>query len=816
MNIHAPETPSATDPVLRLEVTKLSCAGCVRRAETALNGAGGVRAARVNLATKRAEVTHDGTLTPDMAAAALAAAGYPAAEDDVTLDITGATCASCARRIETALAAVPGVRAAAFNLATHRARITYLAGAVRPRDLADAVRAVGYDAAIAAGGQADTSAARAAAEIAELKRDTLIAGVLTLPVMIVAMGGHFIPAFHHWLGAAVGHFGVNLFQFVLTTIVLAWPGRRFFRAGVPALRHLAPEMNALVVVGTSAAWAYSTVATFAPGLLPAGADAVYFEAAAVIVTLILAGRWMEARARGRAGAAIRRLAGLQVREARLVENGAERMVAVSELAEGDLVALRPGERLPVDGVVAEGRTEVDESMVTGEPIPVSKAPGDTVVGGTVNGAGAVVIRATATGEGTMLAQIMQAVENAQGAKLPVQNLVDRIAAVFVPAVIGIAAVVFVGWWALGGTLPMAVTAAVSVLVVACPCAMGLAVPVSIMVGTGRGSELGVLFRKGDALQTLAAVDTVAFDKTGTLTRGRPVLTGVAGDGLAAIAAIEAHSEHAIARAIVAGAAAQGLTLPRAEGVKASAGLGLTGTVDGAAWRIGNRDFVTAGLPAALAAAEQGWTAEGSTVIYAERDGAVVAVLAVSDEAKPESAAVVRALRDMGKRVVMITGDSAAAAQSIAAQLGIDEVRAGVKPTEKAGIVDDLAASGKVAFAGDGINDAPALAAADVGIAMGSGTDVAMDSADVVLMGGDLTGVTTAIRLSRKTMSNIRQNLFWAFAYNVALIPVAAGLLALAGGPLLSPMLASGAMAMSSVLVVSNALRLRRVGDARGK
>jgi len=812
MNVQTPDA-AVTDHTLKLEVTKLSCAGCVRRAETALNGADGVQTARVNLATRKAEVHHDGTLKPASAAAALAKAGYPAAEDQVMLDIGGATCGSCARRIDTALQAVPGVIEGSFNLANHRARVRYYAGAVKLRDLTDAVRNAGYDASIVEEGQEDTSAARQDAEVAGLKRDTLIAAALTLPVVILAMGGHLIPAFHHWLMGTLGMTVVNVVQFVLTTLVLAWPGQRFFRSGLPALRHFAPEMNALVVVGTSAAWLYSTVATFAPALLPDGSADVYFEAAAVIVTLILAGRWMEARARGRAGAAIRALAGLQVREARLRDGQGERMVPVSELTEGDEIVIRPGERLPVDGEVIEGRSDINESMVTGEPIPVSRGAGDAVIGGTVNGSAVLILRATATGEGTVLSQIRRAVEDAQGAKLPVQSLVDRIAGVFVPTVIAIALMVFIGWWVIGGSLSMAVTAAVAVLVVACPCAMGLAVPVSIMVGTGRGSELGVLFRRGDALQTLSGVNVVAFDKTGTLTKGRPVLTGFEGEGLDAIAAIEAQSEHAIARAIVSGAEARGHTLPQPSGVIADAGLGLSGEVAGQTYRIGNRDYVTGVLPDALTKAEVTWTGEGRTVVYAERAGQIIAVLAVSDEVKPEAIDVVRALHDAGRKVVMITGDSEAAATSVATALGIDAVRAGVKPTEKAGIVDELSKQGRVAFAGDGINDAPALAAADVGIAMGSGTDVAMDSADVVLMSGDLSGVTRAIRLSEKTMANIKQNLFWAFAYNVALIPVAAGVLALAGGPLLSPMLASAAMAASSILVVGNALRLRRVGSA---
>jgi Cu+-exporting ATPase len=814
--------------VTRLEITQMTCGGCVRRAEAALGSVPGVAQARVNLATRGGEVVWgagDPERLTDLVLA-LDQAGYPAAREVLDLDITGATCASCARRIEGALLALPGVEKASFNLANMRVHLRFLAGVVSPRALADAVRAIGYGAEIGADQEGDRRLARQEAELAELRRDTIVAGAFTLPVVILAMGGHVVPAFHMWLDRVIGTDLVNIWQFLLTSVVLFGPGMRFFRAGLPAMRHFAPDMNALVVLGTSAAWAYSTLATFVPGIFPEGAGAVYFEAAAVIVTLILAGRWMEARARGQAGAAIRRLAGLQVREARLVPDpnglsGETRMVAVAELSVGDHIRLLPGERVPVDGEILAGRSELDEAMISGEPIPVSKAPGDGVIAGTVNGSGALTIRATATGGGTVLAQIMGAVEAAQGAKLPIQSLVDRIASIFVPVVMAVALGVFVLWWVFGPApaLPMALVAAVSVLVVACPCAMGLAVPVSIMVGTGRGSELGVLFRKGDALQMLDRAEVVAFDKTGTLTRGKPVLTGYEGalDDLAALAAIEAQSEHAVARAVVEGALAKGLKdLPQALEVRAHAGLGVEGVVEGRVLRIGNRDFACpeGGLPPQMARAVEAWEAEGRTVLFAREGAACIAVLAVSDEIKPETRAVLDDLRGQGRKIAMITGDSPAAAAHVAGLLAVDEVHAGVRPTDKAQVVAALSehqgASRRVVFVGDGINDAPALASADVGIAMGTGTDVAIESADVVLMDGDLRGVARAMHLSRRTMTNIRQNLFWAFAYNIALIPVAAGALALIGGPMMSPMLAAGAMAASSVLVVGNALRLRRV------
>ena len=634
------------------------------------------------------------------------------------------------------------------------------------------------------------------------------------------MGGHAVPALHDAIAATIGMQASWMIQFVLATLVLAGPGRIFFAKGLPALMRRAPDMNALVAMGAGAAWAYSTVATFRPGWLPAGTVAVYFEAAAVIVTLILLGRWLEARAKGRTGAAIKRLVGLRPDTARVERGGAIREVPVDEIVRGDRVHLRPGDRIPVDGEVLDGDSFVDESMVTGEPVAVEKTVGTALVAGTVNGNGALVMQATAVGADTMLARIIEMVEEAQGTRLPVQDLVNRITAWFVPAVMGVALVTVALWLAVGPApaLPFALVSGVSVLIIACPCAMGLATPMSIMVGTGRAADLGVLFRRGDALQSLQSVDVVAFDKTGTLTMGAPQVTDVASEGdardfLATVAAVESASDHPLAGAIVAAAEARGLNLPRASDVQAVPGQGLTGTVDGRSVAIGNaRMLEQAGVDAGgLTEQAEALARQGRTVVMVAIDGAPAGVLGLADTLKPTAGATVAALHARGVQTALISGDSEPAARAIAAELGINHVVAGVLPDGKVDAVRDLQQGGrKLAFVGDGINDAPALAAADIGIAMGSGTDVAVESADVVLVSGNPGGVAEAVEISRRTLRNIWQNLGWAFGYNVALIPVAAGLLYVFDGPLLSPQLAAGAMALSSVLVVTNALRLRRV------
>ncbi|HHQ2987631.1 TPA: copper-translocating P-type ATPase, partial [Klebsiella pneumoniae] len=610
-------------------------------------------------------------------------------------------------------------------------------------------------------------------------------------------------------------------QFVLTLLVLAIPGRRFYLKGIPALLRLGPDMNSLVSVGTLAAFGYSMIATFAPGLLPQGTVNVYYEAAAVIVALILLGRFMEARAKGRTSEAIKRLVGLQAKEAHVLRNGIVIDIPISDVALDDIIEVRPGERIPVDGEVSEGTSFVDESMITGEPIPVEKVPGSLMVGGTVNQKGALRLRATAVGGQTMLSQIIRMVEQAQGSKLPIQAVVDKVTLWFVPVVMLAALLTFLAWLTFGPSpaLSFALVNAVAVLIIACPCAMGLATPTSIMVGTGRGAEMGILFRKGEALQLLKDARVVAVDKTGTLTEGRPVMTDLElAEGfeldlvLAKVAAVESRSEHPIARAIVEAALGKEISLPALTEFDSITGMGVRATVDGERVEVGADRFMRElGLDIeyfSKTAIRLG--NEGKSPLYVAIDGRLAAIIAVADPIKSSTPIAINALHQLGLKVAMITGDNANTANAIARQLGIDEVVAEVLPEGKVEAVRRLKESyGKVAYVGDGINDAPALAVADIGLAIGTGTDIAVESADVVLMSGNLQGVPNAIGLSKATIGNIRQNLFWAFGYNAALIPVAAGLLYPAYGLLLSPIFAAGAMALSSVFVLGNALRLRR-------
>ncbi len=752
----------------------------------------------------------------------------PKGATTVEFNVDGMTCASCVGRVERGLKAVPGVVDAAVNLATERATVR---GTASAEALLAAIAHAGYEArpVDTAAPRADDEAAaqRKDAEREGLRRDLLLATALALPVFLLEMGAHLLPGVHGLIERSIGMQASWYLQFVLTTLVLAVPGRRFYLKGFPALARLAPDMNSLVAVGTAAAWGYSVVATFLPQLLPAGTVNVYYEAAAVIVALVLLGRWLEARAKGRTSEAIKRLVGLQAKVARVRREGGVVDVPVEQLVAGDLVEVRPGERVPVDGEVIEGGSYVDESMITGEPVPVEKGAGSTVVGGTVNQTGAFTLRATAVGGQTMLAQIIRMVEQAQGAKLPIQALVDKVTLWFVPAVMAAALLTFLVWLVFGPSpaLSFALVNAVAVLIIACPCAMGLATPTSIMVGTGRGAELGVLFRKGEALQLLKDARVVAVDKTGTLTEGHPELTDLdVAEGfdrtrvLAAIAAVESRSEHPIARAIVTAAEGEGLELPALADFESVTGMGVRAVVDGVRVEVGaDRWMRELGLDIAVFAdAAQRLGSEGKSPLYAALDGRLAAIVAVSDPIKPSSKAAIDALHGLGLKVAMITGDNARTARAIADQLGIDEVVAEVLPAGKVEAVRRLRAShGTLAFVGDGINDAPALAEADVGLAIGTGTDVAVESADVVLMSGSLQGVPTAIALSQATLGNIRQNLFWAFAYNTALIPVAAGVLYPAFGLLLSPIFAAGAMSLSSVFVLGNALRLRRFQPPAG-
>lgn len=812
------DTSTISPESLRFHVDGLTCASCVLSAETAMNSVKGVQSAVVNLATGAADIVYSEPATIANIQAATASAGYPAATEELILQVDGATCATCVGHIEKALMSVPGVSEASMNLANGRATVTVFSDKDIRADLSSAVSKAGYE--VVSQSEQDKPIDRRAKETNGLRRDFWLAFVLTLPVFLIEMGGHLFPIIHEFVGQNIGHQTSRVFQFTLTTIALLIPGRRFFTKGFPALMRGAPDMNSLVALGTSAAWAYSTITTFTPSILPEDSRNVYFESAAMIVTLILLGRLLEARAKGRTGDAIRKLVALAPDTALVERDGVPQELAIDQIRLDDILHLKPGERLAVDGVVTSGHSYVDESMISGEPIPIEKSDGASVVAGTVNGSGALTYKATAVGSDTMLSRIVRMVEDAQGAKLPIQALVDKITSWFVPVVMVFAALTVLTWLVFGPdpALSFALVAGVAVLIIACPCAMGLATPTSIMVGTGRAAELGVLFRRGDALQGLQGVGVVALDKTGTLTEGRPELTDlILSDGwteeqvLPILAAVENQSEHPIARAITRAATDRGMTLPTCTEFNSLTGNGVRAVVNGKIIFIGaDRLMRSEGIDLGSlvqSGAELAKTAK--TPLYAAIDGQVVAAIAVADPIKPTTKEAIKALHELGLKVAMLTGDNLATASAIAADLGIDHIEAEVMPDGKVAALKVLRSEGAgVAFVGDGINDAPALAEADVGLAVGNGTDIAIEAADVVLMSGDLRGVVNAVDISNRTMRNIHQNLFWAFGYNIVLIPVAAGILYPVFGIMLSPMLAAGAMAMSSVFVVSNALRLR--------
>ncbi len=819
--LSAPAAPPGAGAKLQLPIEGLHCASCVSKVEKAVGAVPGVASVAVNLATERADIRFAGPAQAEPVLAAIRAAGFEVPRQTLDLEIEGMHCASCVGRSEKALRAVPGAIEANVNLATERAHIVFSAGAAQYGDFEQAIEKTGFHIHPVAQSHTPDQQHRHDDAIASLRRALLVAVLLTAPVFIAEMGGHLVPPFHMWLMQVIGVTPLRLVEGALTAAVLFGPGWRFFTTGIPALLRGAPEMNSLVALGAGAAFLYSAFVTLVPLLFPEGTGQVYFEAAAVIVTLILLGRTLEARAKTRTGSAIRHLLNLTPKTAHIVRGATTADIPLGAVVKGDILLVRPGEIVPVDGEIVDGASFIDESMLTGEAEPKAKALGASVIGGTLNGSGSFSLRATKLGADSVLAQIVRMVEDAQGAKLPIQALADRVASVFVPAVMALAAITFVVWFVFGPApaLPYALTSMVAVLIIACPCAMGLATPTSIMVGTGRGAELGILFRQGEALQLLRDVSTVAFDKTGTLTKGHPELTdliclaGFSRDEVLALAAsVETRSEHPLGKAIVAAAAQAGFALHDVSDFSAEAGQGVTAHVDGRRIEIGAGRFVTKlGYDVgALAAQAATFAAAAKTPLYAAVDGKLAAIIAVADPLKASAAPAIAALRAAGLDSLMITGDNQRTAEAIASQAGIGHVVAEVLPAGKAKVIEDLRHSGaKVAFAGDGINDAPALAKADVGIAIGSGTDIAIEAADVVLMSNDLMSVVTAIQLSRAVIRNIKQNLFWAFGYNVVLIPIAAGVLYPAYGVLLSPMLAAGAMAFSSVFVLGNALRLKR-------
>jgi Cu+-exporting ATPase len=817
---------AAAGQVLDIGITGMTCANCAARIERALRALPGVSEATVNLATERAHVVADPQQSDAAALGrAIEKAGYAAVATDIDIGIGGMTCANCSARIERALRALPGVLAADVNLATEQAHVHAFAGAVDLAKVEAAITTAGYEPrplAGVSGGGGEQDRARAAELHAHGAR-AIVAGLLAVPVLVLAMGPMLVPPLgplFQSLEPVPGFW--RLAQWVLASAVAFGPGWRFFSAGATALRHASPDMNTLVMMGVGSAWLYSTAVLAEPQWFPVAARALYFESVAVVVTAVLLGKYLEALAKGRAGDAIRKLAGLQARDAIVVRDGGEVSVPIAAVVVGDVVVVKPGGRIPVDGVVQSGSSFVDASMVTGEPMPVAVGPGARTVGGTVNQLGVLHITVTEVGSRTMLAQIVQMVQDAQGSKLPIQRLADRIVAVFTTVVLIIAALTFLAWmvFAPAPAVALALVSAVSVLVVACPCAMGLATPAAIMVGSGRGAELGVLFRRGEALELLSGVDTVVFDKTGTLTEGKPSVTEVepaAGIEAPALlqmaAAADAASEHPLAAAVVAAARAQSLVLPAAADFAAVPGEGVRATVGGRRVLVGALRLLEGEKvdTAPVAAAAQRLLARGRSLTFVAVDGEAWGVLGVADALKPGAPAVVAALRARGLRVAMMSGDAEAPARAVAAAAGIDDVLAGVLPAGKAEAIARRQADGaRIAFVGDGINDAPALAQAQVGIAVASGTQIAIAAADVTLARGELGVLVSAFEVAARTMAIIRANLFWAFFYNVLLIPVAAGVLYPTWRITVNPMFAGLAMGLSSVFVLANSLRLRRI------
>jgi Cu+-exporting ATPase len=723
-------------------------------------------------------------------------------------------CAACVARVERALAAVPGVELATVNLATRQAKVRYNPRLTEPAALTQVVKDAGYE---VEGVSKEQRAPRSPeAEVKEFRRRFLLALVLSLPVWLA-----MIPMLPAALG--LSHRALTFILLIFATPVMFYSGAPFFAGAFRAARHLSTNMDTLVALGTSAAYFYSVWVTFFPGAVAAAgrAPAVYYDTAVMIITFILLGRWLEARSRGRASEALRRLFALAPPTARVRRGETEQEVPLSEVAAGDLLVVRPGEKIPVDGVVAEGASSVDESMLTGESLPVPKEPGAEVWGATLNQRGFLVFTATRVGRDMVLSQIIRLVEEAQSSKAPIQRLVDKVASIFVPVVMGLALLTFLGWfyWGPPPTFTRAVISMVAVLIIACPCAMGLATPTAVMVGSGRGAELGILMRGGEPLERAYRLTTVVFDKTGTLTRGAPQVTEVhtwdnwdAATVLAQAAALEEKSEHPLAEAITHAAAAQGLALPRVEDFQAVPGLGVEAKIQGQDVLLGNLTFLTRkGVAAELLSGQQEQLSrEGKTAIFLAVSGKPVGLIAAADTLKPRAAQTVAALKNMGLKISLLSGDNKMTAAAVGGSIGIEDVLAEVLPGDKAQKVAELQAAGEVvAMVGDGINDAPALAQADVGIALGTGADVALEAADLTLIRDDLDLIPQAIKLSRQMMRIIRQNLFWAFCYNIVAIPVAAGAFYPLWGWTLNPALAALAMAMSSVSVVTNSLRLRR-------
>jgi Cu+-exporting ATPase len=824
----ADKTNSKKADKASIHITGMTCTTCAGTIKKGLSQTPGVEQADVNFASEKASIEYDPTKV-DLSKIknTVSQLGYGVATRKSIFPVSGMTCASCVTRVEEALSSVPGVISANVNLASEKATVEYLEG-TGLADMRRAVKDAGYELGPEAQALEDVTTA-AQREIQFIRNRFIIAAILTASIMALSWGPSFI--------------GKPYLLWVLATPVQFWAGLRFYRGAWGALKHKTSDMNTLIAVGTSVAYFYSMVVVLFPSLFATGVvePHLYFHTSTAIITLILLGRFLEARAKGQTSAAIKKLIGMQPKTALVIHEGEQREIPVEEVQVGDLILVRPGERVPVDGIVRQGYSSVDESMITGESIPVEKKVSDEVIGATINKTGSLEIEATKVGKDTTLAHIVRMVEEAQGSKAPIQRLADVIASYFVPAVIGIAIVTFVVWYFVGPApaLTFAFLNFVAVLVIACPCALGLATPTAIMVGTGKGAEHGILIRNGEALERAHQINTVLLDKTGTLTRGEPVVTDIISahsfsreNVLQLAASAEHNSEHPLGEAVVKAALEKKLELSPSSDFNAIPGQGIEASVGGKKLFLGNlklmkeRGFSLNGLEKEVAELLEG----GKTVMFLGRDSQVAGIIALADTLKPGAKEALQALRKIGIETAMLTGDNRRTAEAIAREAGIDRVLAEVLPEHKAGEVKKLQEEGKVvAMVGDGINDAPALAQADIGIAIGTGTDVAVETGDITLISGDLTGVATAISLSKRTMRTIKQNLFWAFAYNTALIPVAAGVLYLVFGNtgvpsglrfvlgeygFLNPILAAAAMAASSITVVSNSLRLRRFKPVR--
>lgn len=807
---------------LDLPISGMHCSGCVSRVEKALQSVPGVQEVQVNLATETATLRYaPARAKVEQCIQAVQAIGYQVPLQRTTIPISGMHCAGCVGTIERALHNLPGVIEAQVNLATEQATVAYVPSQIDRAALQQAIRTAGYQPLDL---PEDTTAAEPtpqhtakADEIRVLQRRFVLSVALSVPVVVGSMGGMLA-----WVPSWLHH---PVLLFVLATPVQCWVGWPFYQGLWANLKHRSADMNTLIALGTSAAYLYSVVMTFLPGLFAThhGMEAhVYYETAVVIITLIMLGRLLEARARSQTSIAIRALMGLRPRTARVIRNHRMQEIPVESVKTGELLVVRPGEQVPVDGRIVEGHSSIDASMLTGESLPVDKAAGDEVFGATLNTTGSFTLLATGVGSQTVLAQIIRLVQEAQGSKAPIQRLADYVASIFVPTVLALAALTFVVWLLIGPApaLTFALLNAVAVLIIACPCSLGLATPTAIMVGTGKGAELGVLFKNAPSLETAHKLQTVVLDKTGTLTQGKPTVTDVVAHAgfteaevLRLAASAERTSEHPVGEALVAAAHARHLELEESQDFQAMPGHGVRTTIGTQTVLVGNAQCMQeAGIDiSTLHTTAEALAAEGKTPVYVAVHGHGAGLIAVADTLKPHAQEAVQTLRALGLEVLMITGDHQRTAAAVGHKLGIDRVLADVLPGEKAKHIQQLQATGKrVAMVGDGINDAPALAQADIGMAIGTGTDVAMEAADITLMSGDVRGVTTAIQLSRRTMRTIKQNLFWAFIYNIIGIPIAAGVLYPAFGLLLDPMLAAAAMALSSVSVVSNSLRLRHV------